>query len=205
MTFLELQSELLTAAGARFKDGQRASAKRWINHRYAILWGLDNWTFKNALADLTVNAGDPEVTEPADIGKPKGLWNQYGEKLQYLTHVQYVGEHTASSYGGGQGRPWGYTVINKQVKLEPTPSESGTYKLLYQKAVTPLVADGDIPAFPVEYHYMLVPGATSVGAVNVNDFTYQFAEQEWQNDLQSLRAAYLADVRGEPVQWGSAY
>jgi hypothetical protein len=47
---------------------------------------------------------------------------------------------------------------------------------------------------------MLVHGAIASGSVMVNDFTYQFAEQRWQNAIQGMRAAYLEDVKSGAQQ-----
>lgn len=203
MTFLQIQNALISSVAARFKESQRDDIKNWINDRYAEIWGLENWTFRHATAPINVVANNAEVTEPSDIGIVNGLWNQYGDKLNYLSPDDYYTSHIANTYGGRTAVPDSYTVVNKQVKLDPTPSEAGAYTILYQKAVTPLSADGDIPALPTEHHYILVHGAMATGSVMMNDFTYQFAEQRWANMLESMKQNYLVDQRGETLQWGS--
>lgn len=211
-TFLELQNECLpTGVGntARFKETQRSSVKKWINHRYAILWGMDDWTFKKTFnLAMTVTAGQA-TAGPTDLAIPISLFDNNGNEIIYVDPGTYLNCHV----GNSSGTPDKYTVVNKTIYLDPTPaSSSSAWAVYYEKTPwvsgnptsgPPLVGDTDVPAIPAEYHYMLVPGATSVGSISMNDFTYQFAEQEWQNDLDAMRRIYLADVRAVTGQWGA--
>ncbi len=212
MTFLELQQELSTVPGARFKSTQSSSYKKWLNARAAELWGLEDWTFRKADVDLTVTAGSAEVTEPTDLGIVLGIWTDLGDPLRYLTPRDYFAQHIGNT---STGVPIAYTVVNKQIKLDPTPNASSlTWHIYYDRAychkngagayvVGDMTLDDDSPALPSEAHYLLIHGAISMGSVNMNDFTYQFAEQGWLSGIESLRRNYLVDVRGEPQQWAA--
>jgi hypothetical protein len=111
--------------------------------------------------------------------------------------------YDVSTTTGATGPTNFFTIVNRQILLYPTPSTAASYTLMYDKKITLLVADADVPAFPEEHHYLLVHGATATGSVQVNDFTYQFAEQRWTTGIDSMRKNYLADQSEEPVQWGS--
>lgn len=205
MTFLELQNALLPAGvgnTARFKENQRDQVKAWINDRYAELWGLEDWTFRKGKVTVSVTAGSNVLDTPDDFGivLDNGLVTADGEPLTYVTVDEYMRRHL----GGSSGTPVCYTVVNRQILLDPTPgTTSSAWELYYDKALTLLVNNGDIPALPVEHHYMLVHGAEATGQVRMQDFTYQFSEQRWQNQLAAMRRNYLADQRGAPDQWAA--
>ena len=200
MTFKALQDELVAGPTPRFSSAQRDQVKLWLNDRYAELWGLEDWTFRKAVADLSVVAGNDQVTEPTDIGIVLSLVRDDGAPVHYVSPDLFYQSHLTTQSASTSDR---FTVVNKQIILDPTPGTSATWKLYYDRALTLLSADGDIPAIPAEHHYILVHGATASGSVMVNDFTYQFAEQRWMNELDSMRKNYLTDQRGAPLQWGS--
>lgn len=201
MTFRQLQDELVAGPAPRFNETQRAQAKYWINDRYAEIWGLEDWTFRKAATTVTVTSGSNVVTAPADLGTVLGLMRDDGSLVKYATPNEYFQAHLGQQSSTTVDR---FTVVNRQILLDPTPgTTSSNWELYYDRVVTPMVADTDVPAIPVEHHYILVHGATATGSVMVNDFTYQFAEQRWMNELESMRRGYLVDQRGAAVQWGS--
>jgi hypothetical protein len=206
VTFLELQNELLPAGvgnTARFKETQRESVKKWLNDRYAEVWGLEDWTFRYAIAPLTVSVGDDTPVMPTDFGIANQLWDAAGAKVPYVAPDTFFPVHLPS--GTATGDPSRFTVINKQIYLDPTPgAASAVWNLYYEKALTLLVGDNAVPLLPPEHHYMLVHGAEATGQIRVQDFTYQFSEQRWQNQLAAMKRNYLVDQRGETAQWGAA-
>lgn len=197
MNFVELQNELCAVPAARFKAAQRDSIKRWINYRYAQLWDVEEWSFRKAVVNATVTGGT--FTAPSDFAAPRGLWDASGNRLAYLEPRDFYTLHLPAVSAGTPGI---FTVVDGQVILDPT-TDSGSFPLWYDRACTPLAADGDVPQFPSQHHYILVHGATATGSVQVNDFTYQFAEQQWQNGIDVMRREYLADQSEETQQWGS--
>lgn len=209
MTFLQLQNEMLpTGVGntARFKETQRASAKLWINARYAEVWGLEDWTFRKAFAAVTATAGSDTLAMPSDFGiviGAKGLVRDDGDYLIYLTPDAFQEVHVGTT---DTGTPGWYTVVNRQVKVHPTPSAtSAAWQVHHNKRLVELANDADVPAIPAEHHHMLVHGSEASGQIRMQDFTYQFSEQIWQNSLDAMRRNYLVDVRGAAKQFGSVY
>lgn len=212
MTFLELQQELSTVPGHRFKSTQASSYKKWINARAAELWGLEDWTFRKAYASLSVTGSNDAATSPSDLGVVLGIWDSDGDPITYLPVADFAARHISNT---STSDTTVYTVVNKSILLDPTPSgSSSAWKIYYDRAYCHLSsggayvagdmsADTDVPALPAETHYLLVHGATAMGSVNMNDFTYQFAEQAWLSGIESMRRNYLVDQRGATQQWGA--
>ena len=217
MTFLELQQELATVPGARFKSTQVTSYKRWINARAAELWHLEDWAFRKNKTSLTVTAGQETATAPADLGIALGVWDQYGNPVCYKAPGEFFASHQANQYSGTTGDPKSYTVVNKTLYLDPTPATtSSSWAIHYDREYCHLDTNGnyvagdmtldtDKPALPDSTHYLLVHGATAMGSINMNDFTYQFAEQGWQNGIEVMRRNYLVDQRTGAQQWGAVW
>ena len=204
MTFLELQNALLPAGvgnTARFKEGQREEVKKWLNDRYAELWGLEDWTFRKAYGDLAITASDDTPVMPTDFGISRKVWDASGAKVPYLAPDDFFDIHIPS--GTDTGPSSVYTLVNGQIYLDPTPGSSGTWKVYYERKITQLVADGAVPLIPVEHHYALVHGAEATGQTRIQDFTYSFSEQRWQNQLAAMRRNFLVDQRGDNSDWGS--
>ncbi len=197
MTFLQLRQELIPS---RFTTSDTTSVNNWLNNTYARLWGMEDWTFKKASGNVTVTSGSSSVTGlPSMFGIPNALYDQSGGRLRYLEPSVFNDYYANST---AQGSPQAYTVINQAVTVGPTSNvSSSAFLLLYEKRLTLLSADSDVPAIPVEHHYMLVPGALALGLAVKNDFTYQFMQAAWQESVQALRRDYLADQRGEAIQF----
>lgn len=201
MSFLDLQNELISVPAARFKETQRASVMRWLNLAYAKLWVLDDWTFRQATGSPTVTAGSSTVgSVPTDFSNSLGFWRADGCELNYLKprafYNRYAGQTTT-------GKPSDFTVVNGAVSVGPVSNETATYTLLYGRAAPELDDDGDVPLIPDKFHYLLVHGATIVGLVQEQDFTYQFQAGQWQEGVQTMQMEYLDDQRGQPAQFGS--
>jgi hypothetical protein len=204
VTFLEIQNELLPAGvgnTARFKETQRASVKRWINDRYAEAWGLEDWTFRKATTTVSVTSGSNVLPVPTDFGAMLGLFDDKGYQILYIAPHDYFRRHLGPVV---TSQPSTHTIVDNAVLLDPTPGvSSSAWQLYYEKDATLLVNDNDVPLLPVEHHYMLVHGAEATGQTRMNDFTYQFSEQRWQNQLQALRRNFLSDrgITAGITQW----
>lgn len=201
MTFKALQDEMITTPSSRFKETQRASVKLWLNFAAAKAWNMEDWTFRLATATVNVTAGSAAITGlPADFGIGMALYRLDGTPVNYLPPKQYMSRYQATTI---TGLPMDYTIIGSTLLVGPLSSETAVYTLLYEKALTQLVNDNDVSALPGEYHYALVYGATTLGLVNENDFTWQFATAQWGEALDNMKSNYLAAQRGQPLQWGS--
>jgi hypothetical protein len=201
MTFLQLQNELISVPAARFKETQRTSVTYWLNAALGEFWNADEWSFRNGTGNATVTAGSSALTGlPADFGTALGLYRADGVSVNYLRPRKFLEAYQASTL---TGLPTDYTLIGSSGLVGPVSSETATYQLLYEKALTQLSADADVPAIPAEYHYALVYGASVKGLVQEQDFTFQFAAGEWQKAIDSCRQNYLDDQRGQTTQWPS--
>ena len=198
LTFGDIVSEVQRL---RFSSQQTTSIQHWVNDRYAALWGADEWIFKYGKSNVTVTTGSNLVTDlPDDFGMALGMWRADGYPLRWVAPRDFENLYQGSTDTGG---PNFFTVINQVIMVGPSSNEtSSSYLLLYEKRMTPLVADSDVPAIPTQCHYLLVVGALYLGLMLYNDFTFQFVEQQWQQGIAEMRQEWLADQRGEVAQWG---
>jgi hypothetical protein len=132
LTFKQAQDTVLE----RFNDGSRSKCKEWLNYVLGQVWGLEEWTFKRAVATVTVTAGSTAVTGlPADIGIVRLLQNAQGGKLTYREWDEFMLRHYGET---GSVIPYDFTLIGTgagcQMYVGPPSSEtSSAYQVLYER------------------------------------------------------------------------
>lgn len=124
------------AALERFNESRRGDCKEWINYALGNIWAMGDWTFKRAIAPVTVTAGSNVLSNlPGDVGVVHLLQNSLGGKLSYKEWDEF----NLRYYGaGGDAIPWDYTILGAgpgcQMYVGPISSESNSaYQLLYER------------------------------------------------------------------------
>jgi hypothetical protein len=210
LNYLALQDAVL---GRRFPaSSQRTNAKRWIATAYQDVWSADDWTFKRvSRASLTMTAGDTTPTMPADFGSAIELFDDSGNKLEYLSQERFERYYAADLVGSTAGIPSAYTVVNRQIEVSSAPG-TATYKLSYYRRLSHKESDGttvtagfmneddDFPLWD-DHHAVLIPRATAIGLIEVNDPTWQQAQEEYERQLQRMSADY--EQPQPSYQWGA--
>ncbi len=198
MTLADLVAEVKTI---RFNAQQGSQIQRWLNDRLAALWNAEEWVFKYAKTTVTVTAGSSTVGGlPTDMGVPVGFYRADGTPILHRPPRDFYNQYAG---GTDTGAPVHYTALNQALTVGPVSNEtSSSYTLVYQRRMSLLTTDTDVPAIPTEHHYLLVTGALSMGCRLYNDFTWTFQEQAWQQGIQEMRAEWLVDQRGEAGVWG---
>lgn len=209
LNYLALQNAVL---GRRFPaSSQRENAKRWLATAYADVWAADDWTFARvSRANLTFTAGDSTPTMPADFGDAIELYDNLGTPIERLSQEEFEEEYADSLILGTTGTPEAYTVVNRQIEVAPVPGDA-TYKLSYWRTLSHKESDGvtvtagmmdedsDYPLWD-NHHSVLIPRATAIGLIELNDPTWQQAQDEYERQLERMKRAYV-QVR-PALQWG---
>jgi hypothetical protein len=190
MNFLELQDAVLTD---RFGEDKRASAKRWINYRYGRLWSTEDWSFKRAVGTVLIPYGSSEVSM-GDFQRILGLWDSTiapsDTSLEAYRPEDFYGNHSTVS-----GTPYGFTVVGNSIRTNQPVSSNRTLTAVGELAFIPLVADGDEPLLPEEFHMTIVSGAIAQGLREENDPTWDAMEKDFQAGVADLKMGYLTQVR----------
>lgn len=180
----------------RFDESQRGDIRTWINSRYWYVWSLEEWAFRYATDLVSVTTGSKTVgSVPTDLGAVRSLQRRDGTSLISLSQVDFQRAYYDATTTE-TGYPCHYTVIDGAIFVGPSSNETKTdYQLVYEREFTALSADEDEPALPPGAHETLVFGASATGLKLQNDYTWQFFEQQFQDDIQTLRRSYLSDRR----------
>lgn len=201
MTFKQLQDAVLADG---FAESKRSDAKNWINFRLGWIWDLDEWTFAKGSSAVTVTAGSQVVTGiPADCdySAVTGLYRADGQPLIPIESYNDFARLYVGTGNNQQGPPEAFCVYGSSIFVGPTSSETtAAYLLLYEKAPTLLVADGDIPAIPPQYHLALVHGAKAEGFKLSNVPLADAFDADFQAAINAMRRKYLVSVRGAGTQ-----
>ena len=209
LNFLALQDAVL---GRRFPaSSERQNAKRWLATAYADVWAAEDWTFKRvSRQNITFVAGDSTPAMPADFGDAIELYDDMGTPLLRLSQEEFEDDYADVLVQGQTGSPEAYTVVNRQIEVAPIPG-AVTYKLSYTRALCHKESDGttittgfmdedsDYPMWD-DHHSVLIPRATALGLIELNDPTWEPLQMEFERQLERMKRD-LQQVR-PAQQWG---
>lgn len=199
MNFVQLQNAVLADG---FAETKRSDAKNWINFRLGWIWDLDDWSFVQGTASVTVTGGSQTVSSmPTDFSLALGLQRADGTQLTPIEEYVDFAHRYVGTTNNQTGPPQAFTVVGSTIYVGPTSNEtSSTYTLTYEKAPTLLSADGDIPAIPTQYHLALVHGAKAEGFKLSNVPLADSFDQDFQAAITAMRRKYLRSIRGAGTQ-----
>lgn len=199
MTFKDIQDAVIKDT---FDESDRADVKTWVNHRYGVVMNQNEWTFTQGSQNVTVTGGSQAISNlPADLGIALGLQRADGWPLEAIPEYRKFARRFLGTGNVQTGQPCAFTVWAGQVLVGPTSNESSTaYLLTYEKNVTPLVADSDIPVIPQEHHLALVFGGKADGLSLSSVLLADPFEQHFNTEIQAMTRKYLTAVRGASTQ-----
>lgn len=119
----------------RFNAGRRNDVKEWIRFVHGQVWGLDEWTFKQALSPATVTTNSNILSGlPGNVGVVHLLQNAQGAPLTYRDWKDFQRLHFGET---GLSVPYDYTVVGAgravQILVGPKSSEtSSAYQLSHE-------------------------------------------------------------------------
>lgn len=198
-TFLELQEEVLAF---QFAEGKyRPLVKTWLNDAQ-----------RRAVIESEIRTGEAEVSYvtalndrslelPADFSRLLDLFNESTDELLIPLDPRQFDTLPES-----RGRPTHYTVIGDEILLYPIPDGAHAIDLRYWSLPVDMVADGDEPSIPKQYHQILVGYAMYKAYLREND--YQAAQvwaAEWSAGVLKMRGEVQADVFDGPRQVGGSW
>lgn len=189
MTFLESVNEILTD---RFSEAKRTAAKRAYNTRYGRIWAQEPWSFKLGFATYAVSAGASSVA--LNTLQRIHSFKDISTSPTYLDMDAERPEDHLNHASGTSTIPSGFTVINNTVYFDNPLSSARTFKAMGELKFVPLVADGDVPLLPEEFHQTPIHGAISDLLRLENDPSWNAAEQDYQAGIQDMRKSYLSQV-----------
>lgn len=180
------------------------TTKDWIIYRYGQVWAQADWPFKWVPpASLAVTGGVPTVAAPAACFKPIFLFDDQDSPLTEIAPIEFFrqfGTLAATS----SGRPTHYCFINGTFFLGPTPNQSATFQLVYERDLFVFAADGTTvvagpwdgstttqqPCWDASFHFILVHGAAASGYGMMGSPLEMMHEQLFQDGIQKMISFY---------------
>ena len=211
MTFLEIFQDVArrTDKNAAAPDPEtKLRLQTFINDRYRELMRLPgvmnmrdetfnvgtNYTFQSVLGQNTVQL-------PATIIAVTNLIDSTHRIDLVQRTMAWLREHDPSQPGTSTGTPTSYVLApyaagGWTLVLWPTPAGVYRYTVDGTKARTALVADGDVPALPEDFHTLLVWGGCEDELIHMDDNRSQAFAERWRKDVAALKG-FLHHIRGE--------
>lgn len=205
MSFDEIVNEIIQI---RFKSGQRASARRWVNLRYQSIWAYADWPWKRqGPVGLIVVQGNANPQLPPGFQRPVLVFDEAGNELEWMEPDEFDRIHRYGQVNQSKGRPASFKWVDNTIALGPTPDSNYNFGLVYDRKPTymangatptsgPMVNGTDVPIWDEQYHYILVTGGIATGLRLENDPTYPQMEDDFSGQLNSMQDYYLPTAAG---------
>lgn len=192
-----LASAIRDAAEARFSDSTNViyTAAEWleyINDRYQEVWGASPfWPFKRSHATVSITSGSR-----ASSALSNGVWrvesvldSTNNNRLKPLRGRALLASIDPSEDSAGP--PQFYNLFGNKIEVWPTPDTTVSLKVDVLLQGTDLAA-GDSPAFPEQYHRMLVDGALAMAyADDGNAAMAKMYEDKFVKKLEQMKGDLL--------------
>lgn len=199
-TYKALRDEVLSF---QFAAGKYESlVGTWLNdaQRKAVL--QSEFRTQIEAKAFTTTSGDATLELPADFARLADFYDAENEPMLSLDLREYDELEAAS------GRPTAYTVVGDQITLYPSPNGSYGLSLRYWRLPQDMVADGDEPEIPAQYHEVLIAYAMQKAYARENDWSAsRFWKEEWEAGVAKMRGEVQSDTFSGPRQvggtWGS--
>lgn len=197
MTLAELRTALQALGYGTDTDAQQMI---FLNAAYREVTSGDRWPFlEKQDFSLVTTAGTPRysigtLTDFAQIDAVR-LSDTFASY-----NMENVPPQTMRDLETQDGVTWDtpikWSIIAELIHLWPTPDRQYSILIDYIYKPPDLVADGDIPAIPSQYHDVLVFGAAKYMAQRSRDiYSANFWDSEYQRKLQKMRQSYLLRQR----------
>lgn len=198
MTYLALQEEVMSF---QFSEKYRELTKRWLNTAQRKAVQESEFRTQEEAKAFTTTSGDNTLELPADFCRWIDLYDTGTNwPLTALEKREYDALEASS------GRPTLYTVVGDQITLWPTPDGSYPLSLRYWRLPQDMVADGDEPEIPVQYHEVLVAYAMMKAYARENDYqASRFWKEEWEAGVMKMRGEVQHDTFDGPKQVGGTW
>lgn len=198
MTYKQLQEEVLSF---QFSENYRELTKRWLNTAQRKVVQQSEFRTQEEAKAFTTTASDGTLELPADFCR----WiDFYDTGLNWPLTPLEKAEYDALE--ASRGRPSAYTVVGDQITLWPTPDAAYPLSLRYWRLPQDMVADGDEPEIPAQYHEVLVDYALMKCYRRENDrVEATFCKGEWEAGVAKMRGEVQNDTFSGPKQVGGTW
>ena len=207
-TFLQLQDDALERLNlpTDASSTARTRIKRYINEGYRVLTGgVGLSRARYGTTTITTVAGTAEYT--VTCAKVRSIRDEANE-----VRLSEVSLHELRALDPGEtssGTSTHYAVYHYnasttlKVRLWPIPSEALTLDVEILAATTELTADGDLPVFPADYHFLLSTYARLCEYEKMDDTRLRDAYRQWRDGLADLRFYLRKSDTRTPVAGGA--
>lgn len=186
-------SDIRTYAALRYRDTGTtivtdANWKLYVNSAYGdVLQALPFFPWNELSTSLSYSASTRSKTLPTDAWQVLSVFNatDVWPMVELEGREQFLNLYPSQTEIGS---PLHYRLFGNAIQIYPLPQGTTALTVEYIGMPVDLVADADLPAFPEQYHDLLVVGAVAKAYVDDGGAEQTKAyELEFQQMLQALK------------------
>jgi len=200
-------TNLKVRAASRFRDTANAvySDVEWggyVNDAYRwITLSHHDWPWMVQLnaSLLTFTPNTQAMALPVDVFAVRSIFNVTDN---YLIRPRGNTESHLFEYTPltDVGYPDLYRIRNNSVELYPAPDHTVVLRIEYVAPPVDMSAGADVPAFPAQYHMVIVEGALALGYED--DGAAEEHDRHWQKFIDQVDKMYHAMMAGQMSSYG---
>lgn len=186
MSLLDMRTEVLNHGfDASVYSGR---INQWINDAYEQACRVALFSADEGTNDFSTTAGTSTYSLPADMVTMRSIRNTDLDQEMVAVDLRDIDRASHTSTGA----PFAYAMNAANVQLYPVPDQAYPFEIRYWKLPADLVADGDTPVIPADYHRMLWYWACAEAYWSEDDGA---TGAQWEQRYNTLLAKFEADVK----------
>lgn len=186
MNLLALRNEVLNHGFDPIVFSARIN--QYLNDAQGKVCRRVDFYIDEATSDFSTVVGTLLYPQPADFARDRSL-----RRTDVQVELTQVGLRTIDrSPPLASGVPRYYAIDGQNLHVYPTPDNVYPLELRYWKLPAQLVADGDTPTIPADYHALLVFWALKRCYAAEDD---PQTAQYWEQQFNTMLAEFSADVK----------
>lgn len=197
-------NEIINNVLERCHDPAKADlVKTFINKHYQDLMTEHNWPFlkKEGSFDTVIGQLEYELASDCRLDGIRKFWNAGADKpLSVEEHDLFVGQYPAREGTGSPNYiiPFGVGANGyPNVMAYPIADAVETINYSYLMAVAALVENGDVPAFPAEFHGILEERSLADAYEQEDETLRTLALNKYTYMLAKMKRRFGISVRGQ--------
>jgi hypothetical protein len=188
-------SVIRSYAATRFRDPSNAIVldtdwKNYVNTAYGDVLMRMPWApWNEGSASLVIGASTRSVALPTDVDKVLAVWNSTDQfpMVPLEGRMQTYNEYPQQTE---IGQPMHYRIFGESLLVYPLPQVSTTFVVEYVVMPADMVNDTDVPAFPTQWHDVLVSGAVALAYRDDGNIAMA---QEYDKEAEDMIKALIQD------------
>lgn len=161
---------------------------QWLNDAQSLVARRVDYYVDEATSQFNTVAGTSSYAWPTGLATVRSMFDTTRN-----VEMQYASIRDIDRSGVVNGAPMYYALSGQNFVLYPVPDGIYSLETRFWQMPPPLVADGDVPTIPADWHHMLI--AYAAWQAYESDDDQQLGGPYWQKRFSDELSMFAADMK----------